>query len=108
MSILHCFTDLGEHLKAVIHAQSVQVAVIINRAAFHVVHYEEGQSFGGTSAIEELDNIGMIEAGKSLALVAETVQEVMAVQTRLYQLDCHQLAVFVIGPRRKKNGRHTT
>src|SRR5579864_858730 len=105
---MHRFADFGEYLKALADTQLALVTVIIYRAAFHVVHYEEGEPFGGAAAIEELDNGGVVQAGESLTLVAETVEELVAIQSRLDDLDGNLFAVFIVGACREIDCGHAT
>ena len=79
VGILHGIAHFAEQMQAFVDGEFVLVAILIDRAAFHIVHHQEGQPFGRAAAIEQLDNVGMVQASQRLTLVAETVQEVTAV-----------------------------
>ena len=97
--ILHGFAHFVEQVQAFFDRELVLVTILIDGAAFHIVHHQEGQSFGRATAVKQLDDVGMVQPSQGLTFIAETVQEVTAVQSRLYELDRHLLAVFVIGAR---------
>ena len=50
------------------------VAIFIDRAAFHIVHHQEGQPFGRAATIEQLDDVGMVQARQGLPFIAESAQ----------------------------------
>ena len=52
----------------------MRVAVLVDGRAFDQLHHEVRNAFVGGAAVQQAGDVGMIEAGKNLALVTEAFE----------------------------------
>src|SRR6516164_7285473 len=96
MRVLHRVADFYEQLEALVDGEFMAVTVIVDGTAFHIIHDEIRRSFRGTTAVEQLYDIRMIEICESLPLLAESVQQFTALPSGLHQLDRHLLLICIV------------
>ncbi len=94
--VVHGFAHLREQAQPFLNRKLMIVAILIDGAAFDVIHHQVRQSFGRAAAIQQLDDVGMIEASQRLPLCSEPAQHLVGVRSWRYQLDSDLLAEFAI------------
>ncbi len=73
--ILNGGTNLKEKFDAARNGKFVGVAIFIDRAPGDELHDEVGSAVFGAAAVEKASDVGMVESGENLALIAEVVQD---------------------------------
>ena len=97
-----------EQLQALVAGQAATVAILVNRDPVDVLHHQVGQAPVGCAAVEEPNDVGMIERCQGLPLVPKPAYHVFAGQVRQHDFDCDSLTVLVVGSNGSIDGRHAT
>ena len=82
------------------------VTVLIDRSTRDIIHDQVGQTLFRGAAIQQLNDVRMVQLGEGLSLIAEAAQQVIAVQLRQQNLDGHLLLILFIGSGSQINGGH--
>src|ERR1039458_354624 len=83
MRVLHRGTDLAKEPQTVVDGELVQIAILVNGQAFHILHHQIRGTIFAAAAVEELHNVGMVQRRKCLSLIAETVKDLLGVDSGL-------------------------
>ena len=83
-------------------------AVTIDRTAFDVFHHEVRDAVGCFASIEESSDVGMVQIGEDLHLVAKAPANCFAAETWIDEFDRNLLAVVFIVAFREKHCAHAT
>src|SRR5215469_7671257 len=85
----------------------MMVAVVINWCTFHIIHHKKRRAFRRAAAVEQLDNIGMVQVREGLPLFAESAEKFTAIEPLMHQLNGHLFLVLIVRACRQKNCSHT-
>ena len=106
VGVLHRRADLHEHLQSRGRVQVARLAVLVDRLPFDELHGEVGQAVGRGAAVEQSADVGMVEAGENLALVAEAADDRVGVHAALEDFERHALLERVVAADGKVDGAH--
>ncbi len=87
MRVLHGGADRSKQFETFGNRQSTGIAVLVDGCAVDQFHDQIGHSIVGGATIEQAGDVGMVETGQDLALVAEALQDELVVEAATHQLD---------------------
>ncbi len=97
MSVGHGPADNPEQLQPLGGGKLARVAILVDGLPFDIVHDQVRRAILGGSAVEQLDDIGVIERRQRLALVVEPAQDSRIHQLRVHCLDRNLPSKLVVG-----------
>src|SRR5579872_2602288 len=97
-----------EKLEPLDDTELAGLAIVVNRLALDVLHHEVRQAVLGGAAIEQPRNVGMVQAGQYLPLVAEALDDELGVEVAPDELDGDLLTESLVGAGGQVNHTHTT
>ncbi len=106
VGVLHSRAHLAEQPQSRLDVELVPIAELIDRHARHQLHCDIRDPVVGRAAIEQARNVGMIETGQDLALVAKSFQQQRDAGAAANQLDRHLLRVEAVSSRRQVDFAH--
>ena len=86
--------------------QPVGVGVFGNRPALDVLHHEVGAAVVAYAAVVQPGDVGMLQGGEDLALVAKAAQDLVGVHATLDQLDGDPLLELLVRAVGQVDGAH--
>lgn len=104
--ILHGGTNLKEKFDAARNGKFEDVAIFIDRAPGDKLHDDVRSAVFGAASVEQASDVGMIESGDNLALVAEVVQDEARSGHRANEFDGDLLIELAVGTYRGKDFAH--
>ena len=81
---------------------------MVDRTTFDVFHHEVRNTVGSFAGVEESSDVGMIQIGEDLHLVAKASANSFAAESRVDEFDRNLLAVIFIVAFCEKNRPHAT
>src|SRR5947207_11079201 len=106
VGVLHCPAHPAKQVQPLFDRQFVSVAVVVNRLSFDVIHYQVGKTLFGGAAVEQFDDVGMVECGQRLALTAEAAASRLFSQDGMVELDGDAFVILIVGSDRPVDGSH--
>src|SRR5262252_7814909 len=103
--VLNGRTNGEEQTEALRDPKPAAVAILVKRPAPDVLHDEVGKTIFSAGAIEQASDVGMLEPGQDLTLVAEAVQNEFGIQAPIHQLH-RDLLLEVVHPHGAIHGPH--
>ena len=104
--VLHRCADFREHLESRRGVQAARLAVLVDRLPLDELHREVGQAVGRGAAVEQAADVGMVEAGEYLALVAEAADDRVGVHAALEHFERDAFLEGVVAADGKVDGAH--
>ena len=98
----------AEQLQALVAGQASAVAILVDGDTLDIFHHQVGQAPVRRAAVEEPNDVGMIERCQGLPLVPKPAYHVFAGQVRQHDFDCDSLTVLVVGSNGSVDRRHAT
>ncbi len=108
MRIGYRLADLLEKPAAFAHAEAALLAVLLDGPALHELHDEPRAAIGGSSAVEQTGDVGVIERGQDAALMAETLEHRIGVHSPLHHFDGYAFFERAIGAHGGVDGAHAS
>ena len=99
---------VAEQAQALAVGQPPAVAVLIDGLPLDGLEHEVGQTILGGTTVVQLGDVGMIQGGEDLPLVAEAAQDVLGVHAALEDLDGHLTLEVGVVAVRQVHGAHTS
>ena len=97
VGVLNGGADLQEQFEAFGNSEPVVIAVLGKRLTFDQLHYEVRYSFVSRTAVEQLCDVGMIEAGQDLAFIFEAVKHEAGVLPGAHEFERDILLILGVG-----------
>src|SRR5262249_59609152 len=98
--------DLAKEIEPRLGRELMAVAEFGDGGAIDVLHHKIRQAVFIHAAVEQARDVGMIERGQNLSLVAEAAQDVVGIHSALDQLDGHLLPILIISASRQIDLSH--
>ena len=106
--VLHGSAYLSKQPQTFAHPHFAVIAPTIDSDAFDILHDQVRQALGGCAAIEQPDDVRVVQSRRHLALGAETPQRLLPGHRGVNDFDGDALAVFAIRPLRQVYDSHST
>src|ERR1700736_1388613 len=107
MCMLHGGAHLLKQLQAIPHSQLPAVAPCVDAHPFHVLQNQIGTAVVGGAAIQEPCDVDVVQICHNLALVAETLKDLVSAEVRTNELDRDSLAILAVGALGQVHGSHS-
>ena len=108
MREVHRLADLANEVEPIGDRQLRRVAMPVDRLPLDIFHDEVGQPVRRGSAVEQLCDVGVVDAGKDLALAPETANDLVVLGAGSEQLDRDLLPVLVVVADGQEDRAHAT
>src|SRR6185437_6180344 len=106
MGVRHGFADLAEEFAAGGDADFLAFAIRRDGGAFDVLHDEVGAAVGNSAAIEEFGDVGVVEGGENLTLLAEAADDGVGIHAAFDELDGDALLEGIVIADGEVDGAH--
>src|ERR1700722_9140798 len=106
MRVLDRRTYVAKQSQTLGYRKTVPVAVFVDRRALHQLHDEIRNTVIGRISIEQMSNVGMIQAGQNLPLVSKTLEDKSRVEAAPHELNRDFLCELSVGAHRAINLSH--
>lgn len=108
MGVLNGRTDAAENPQPLRNREPVLVTIPIQWRSLDILHHQIGQAVFGNAAVEQSDDIGMIESGERLSFDPKAMQGFLCCQASFEHLDRDVILILAIGTGTQVEVSHPT
>src|ERR1022692_2230242 len=108
MRVLYRGADLAKEPQTVIDGELVKIGILVNGQALHILHHQIRGTILAAAAVEQFHNVRMVQRRQGLALIAEPLQDLFGVDSRLDHFYRNLLAIVLVVALAQVNHRHAS